>query len=274
MKERDYLESMESHEAKAQFYRWFGVWERPAMGFAQIESALSQDFVFTASNGDTLDKAGMEVALSERNMGELRSHRVARVSVTETSETEVTLTARVLFQLLDIEDRLTSGMRHYEVKLECKGKASLPLMKSVTVTKSEPVDSEIFEDTFPDNRSQSCFYYWLSMVENPDLRKAKIADLLDDGFLINTLGGERIRSIPEAMDWLNKRDYRQVAVFPLSTRLRQVDAKYYGISSDYDFRGMKSDGQEKAEYLHCDWVLLDSGEDFTKLKELHFSKLR
>lgn len=272
MTETEIRNGYKEHAAKAQFYRWFQIYERPEGGIGNALNILSPDVRVTSSLGTANGHEEYSARVQQLPETWQNSHRVITSKVTQGADGTLNLDATILYQNLGmLEDGATRQAElSYAVTLAPQ-QDSLPLLKSVEITPVKEVPGEDYIDAYPENRMRSLVHAWLTLIEDPARNPEPVRELLADGFSLNLSSGA-ITDFEGFKAWLAGPASQVAASTHLldNFSVSETGEGLYEVKADFDWAGLLPDGTELvAKTRHAWTVTNDVSERFARIKTMN-----
>ncbi len=260
--------TLESHLAKAQYYRWYQLYERP-MNEQRITNQMDlfvDDVVIESAAGIMKGKENYPKRLGAYE-GWKNAHHVQNVSLVTGKEGKSQVVADIRYQNIQLDGKKASYTLDYVMEFEDISNELPKLAKVIIKPTGETKDT--FEDAYPNNRINSLMYYWLSNMEQLDGNVKPFEELLTDDFELN-FSTAPIKSIQELETWLNgtPKQLSQSSHHPENLSVKTINDTTFEVSVAFDWYGIAKNGQKmKAKTLHK-WVVIDdSNERFARIKK-------
>ncbi|MER7959680.1 hypothetical protein [Streptomyces sp. NPDC096030] len=265
-----YRQSRRYHAAKAQFHRWFQLYERPRtpeLVERQLQMFADRFEIVTAGGATVRTREGYRNGIGRYGSEDRHGHRVQRVTVEEFGFHFLSLQADVLYQYRGAAGAVTGAHVSYECELT--GSADFePLFTRLRITPVGSTSGGEFIDTYPANRALALVYRWLSLVEEPSLGVGPFSELLapDNEFSLR-FGSAPITDRRAVAAWLQASSQRvatsrhTVAAFSAT----ETEPGKYMVSMDFDWHGTDAGDHPRSGRVHHEWTLVDTGERYCRI---------
>ncbi len=264
------------HLIKAQFYRWFQVYERP-VNVPRIESQLEllvdEIIIDNPLSGERRGKAACAEALLLLTNSK-NAHHVSDICIIVQDEAKALLTATVHYQNIRPDNERFSYAISYSVIVDINGK-NLPFLSKVTIQPIEQTQ-EIFEDTYPTNRVKSLIHYWLALVERLESDPEPFCELLADQFQLNFPSG-LLTSKQDLETWILKSStqLRLSAHIVDFCHVEVVSENEYRAVFECSWKGITLDGKQLTAVTRHTWdILNDPDVRFSQIKSAYVEAIQ
>lgn len=264
---RSYLE----HGAKAQFYRWFQVYERPEGGIENALDLLDEDFHVKSGLGEAKGHDQYRERVQSLPKTWQNAHRVSDIEVSIPEEGEIGLTAKVTYQNKGLlpDNQVREATLSYEAGFAA-GETLLRPLGMVVISQEDERVADEFIDTYPVNRVLSLMHYWLGIIEDPKRDAEPFKEILADDFELNFSSGA-ITTHEGLAEWLagpgsqvaaSQHTVRNFEVTTLDDGTMKADA-------DFDWIGVLPNGALITAKTRHSWeVVNDVEERFARIRKV------
>lgn len=272
-----FQKTIDDHLAKAQFYRWYQLYERPITN-NRVQNQLDildNDIIITSAAGQQKGKQGYPARLALFKGWE-NAHHVQSVEVTSIGDGSYKLTANIEYQNIKPNGEKNSYRLNYDTRLQDTD-SLLPQFTEITI-KPTGVSDLTFEDAYPTNRALSLMHYFLALMEKLDGNVAPFKELLAPEFAFNfSSANNNIQTVEALSAWLNTvpSQLKQSSHYPENFSVTVTKEGQYLVSVDFDWYGItKSDQKMTAKTRHS-WVIIDNPEErFARLKSINVEAIK
>jgi len=268
------MKTLQSHLAKAQYYRWYQLYERPITD-ARIKNQLellADDIFLQSAAGEMRGKETYPDRLKVYE-GWQNAHHVQEITIKEQSEGFLQLQASIRYQNIKPNGEKASYTITYIIDFE-KFEHSLPQFKTVKISPTGETN-DLFRDAYPKNRTKALLHYWLANMELCNGDVSPFVALLTADFELNFTSG-KITSIDHFSTWLNgaPKQMKESNHYPENFEIHVIDQNTYEITVEFDWNGITLDDKKmKARTAH-QWIIVDNTEDrFAKIKTMNVTPL-
>ncbi len=265
----------QSHLAKAQYYRWYQLYERP-MNEVRINNQMDMfmdDIVIESSAGTMTGKESYPERLTAYK-GWKNAHHVQNVAITTGKNGKTQIIADIKYQNIRPDGKKASYTIDYLVDLEINLE-ELPKLSKVSIKPTGETE-DTFKDAYPNNRVNSLIYYWLANMEQLDGNVKPFEELLTNDFELNFSTSSQITTIKQLETWLNgtPKQLKQSSHHPENLIIKVIDENTFEVLVAFDWYGIAKNGQKmKAKTLHK-WIVEDNAnERFARIKKAHVSQI-
>lgn len=266
--------TLKSHLAKAQYYRWYQLYERPINEerTANQMDLFIDDVIIESSGGTMKGKENYPERLGAYK-GWKNAHHVQNVSLNTDKDGKSQIIADIRYQNIQPDGTKASYTLDYVMEFE-ELSNKLPKLAKVVIKPTGETEDE-FKDAYPDNRINSLVYYWLSNMEQLDGNVKPFEELLTSDFKLNFSTGV-IESIEGFETWLNgtPKQLSQSSHHPEDLKIDVIDDTTYKVSVTFDWYGIAKNGQKmKVKTLHK-WTVIDNpNERFARIKNIDVEQI-
>ncbi len=265
----------QSHLAKAQYYRWYQLYERP-MNEARIANQMDlfmDTIVIESAAGTMKGKENYPERLTVYK-GWKNAHHVQNVAVTTHENGKTQIIADIKYQNIKPDGKKASYTIDYVMEVENNLKA-LPKLSKVSIkTKGETQDS--FKDAYPNNRVNSLMYYWIANMEQLDGNVKPFEELLTKEFELNFSTSSQIKTLSELEIWLNEtpKQLIQSSHYPENLIIKVIDENTFEVSVAFDWYAIAKNGQKMKAKTQHKWIVIDNpNERFARIKKADVSQI-
>jgi hypothetical protein len=276
MTEDDIRTSYRKHAALAQFYRWYQLYENPAVPLANQLEILAPDVVVRSGLGEARGHDAYSARIAQLPKTWNNAHWVTSTVVTPLADGGTRLEAGVTY--------LNEGMKPgiirsadltYRMQLGA-GAPLLPQFQIIEIQQNSETTAPTFTVAYPDNRARSLVHDWLASIENPARDIAPFREILADGFLLNFSSGP-IHDFSGLEAW-----YRGPGSAVAASAHLLKDFSCEGLSDGewrvrfaFDWDGILPDGTRlEAETRHIWLVQDDPQKRFAQIKRIDVELVR
>ncbi|WP_338674267.1 hypothetical protein V1460_15290 [Streptomyces sp. SCSIO 30461] len=271
-----YRSSRRTHAAKAQFYRWFQLYERLHERSCLVDRVERQLQIFAdrfeieAADGRAITtRDAYRDGVDSYSPTERHAHHVSSVTVTELGTDRLKLDAQATYQRIDASGETTGAQIRYEGELI--GSVDFePLFTRLAMKVAERTQGSEFIDAYPTNRALSVVHRFLYLVDAPEHGVYGFDEILaPDGELDLVLAFREVRDRRELAQWL--RESSQLVATGTSQHsvenLHVVSAQddLYTIGMDFDWHGNTRADDLMTARLRYEWTLQDTGERYCRI---------
>jgi len=266
----------QSHLVKAQFYRWYQLYERPindARTTNQLD-ILDDNIIITTTAGQQKGKSGYPERLTAYK-GWRNAHHVQTVNVIETSPNVYQLTASIQYQNIKPDGVKSSYSIDYDTKL-MDSNLLLPRFTDISIKPTGETSLD-FEDAYPKNRMLSLVHYWAALMEQLDGNVEPFKELLAPHFTLNfSSENNKIDSIDDLSTWLNgaplqlKQSSHHIENFSVV----ETKENHFTVNVDFDWYGITKADQRMAARTRHTWTVIDNPDErFAKVQNVNVEAL-
>ncbi|USD66976.1 hypothetical protein [Vibrio sp. SCSIO 43136] len=262
-----------THLAKAQYYRWFQLYERD-LSQLRIENQLdilSDDIQVKSGAGHRSGKQAYTQALS-MYQGWQNAHHVEQIEVMDSSD-GLRLSAAIEYQGIKPNGERNAYQVEYQALL-AQGEGTLPRFSSIELAPTGKRDVK-FVDAYPENRARSLTHYWLGLIEKLDGNIEPFKEILADEFEIN-FPSQTITSLGQFEQW-SQGIPSQIA---LSTHyidafdVSVIGPDQYQIVMEFDWYGVTKDDQKLRYRTKHTWQIVDDiNQRFARITKIDVEAL-
>ncbi len=264
-----------SHSAKAQYYRWYQLYERP-MNKERIANQMDlfTDDLIIENAVDTLKGKENYPARLTVYEGWKNAHHVQNVSFVTNSDGSNEIVADIRYQNIQPDGKKASYTLDYIMKLDSTTK-ELPKLAKVII-KPTGVTEDEFKDSYSTNRVNSLMYCWLAYVERLDGNVTPFKELLTEDFELNFSTSSQIKTIEQLEGWLNgtPKQLSQSSHYPENITIKEINEHTFELSVVFDWYGIAKNGQKMKVKTSHKWIIIDDiNERFAKIKKIDVSQI-
>ncbi|MFT2111770.1 hypothetical protein [Marinomonas sp. 2405UD68-3] len=266
----------QSHLVKAQFYRWYQLYERP-MNKTRIENQmdiLAKGIMITSAAGQVKGKENYHERVKVFT-GWKNAHHVQAVNVIETSPTEYQLTASIQYQNIKPDGEKSSYSIDYDTRLIASN-SLLPTFAEINI---KPTGTTMldFEDAYPENRMLSLVHYWAALMEQLDGNVEPFKELLTPNFTLNFSSvNNKINSIDALSKWLNGAplQLKQSSHHLENFSVVETEENHFTVNVDFDWYGITKTDQKMVAKTRHTWAVIDNPDErFARVQNIHVETL-
>lgn len=246
------------HAVKAQFHRWFQIYERPDGGIENALDVLSGDISVTSGLG--VAKGHEEYARRVQQLPDSwkNAHAADNAQVSFGPDGAAQITADVTYTNVGIlED---GGVRQaklgYALEFASIKEALLPKLSKVVITQNSDGVADSWVDAYPENRTRSLVHHYLAIIEDPARDPEPMRELLADGFSLNFSSGA-ITDFDGFKAWLAGPASQVAASTHVISDYQAVETSEgtFEIAMVFDWAGLLPDGTELVAKTRHNWVV-------------------
>lgn len=259
------------HAAKAQFHRWYQVYERSSGGIENALDILTDDVNVKSGLGEANGHEDYATRVQGLPDTWKNAHFPSEIDVTVNDDGTMALVADVTYlnEGLLPDGAVRTADLTYTVNL-APSEGVLPKLSTVLIEQNSDGTAETFEDAYALNRSLSLVHYWLALIEDPSRNPDPVSEILADEFSLNFSSGA-ITDFDGFKAWLAGPG-SQVAAS--THKIENFSAMASGdglfdISMEFDWNGLLPDGTELVARTRHTWTATnDVTERFARIKSV------
>ncbi len=265
----------QSHLAKAQYYRWYQLYERPMneLRIANQMDMFIDTIVIKSAAGVMKGKENYPERLTAYK-GWKNAHHVQNVKVITNEEGQTQIIADIKYQNIQPDGKKGSYTIDYLIDVENNLK-ELPKLLKVSI-KPTGETQDIFKDAYPNNRVNSLMYYWIANMEQLDGNVKPFKELLTEEFQLNFSTSSKINNLSELETWLNgtPTQLTQSSHHPENLHIKVIDEKTFEVSVAFDWYAIAKNGQKMKAKTQHKWIVIDNpNEKFARIKKADVSQI-
>ncbi|MGW2207193.1 hypothetical protein [Streptomyces sp. NPDC001774] len=257
------------HSAKAQFHRWFQLYERPRtpdLAERQLQLLADHFEIVTVAGDPVRTREGYRERIMAHGPEDRYGHRVKRVTVEEFGFYFLRMRAEVHSQHLGPSGMVTGT--HMVCDGELTGSVDFePLFTRLKFTPIGITRDEELIDTYPENRARALVHRWLSLNEEPSLGAYAYDELIaPDGEFTLMFGTAPLTDRCSVAAWLQSLAQRLATGRHVVEAFRMTEVRdgKYTIGMDIDCRG-SAESDPMAGRVRHEWTLLDTAERYCRI---------
>ncbi|WP_162787262.1 hypothetical protein [Notoacmeibacter marinus] len=269
MTKDDIRRGYQEHAAKAQYHRWFQLYERPEGGIDNALDILSDEVIVQSGLGTA--RGHGEYADRVKQLPETwrNAHHVQSIDISHGDNGAMTMEATIVYQNKGMmsDGAVREADLGYTVQF-APDEGVLPLITDVTIEQKSERKTESFEDAYTDNRMLSLAHYWLALIEDPARDPEPAREILADDFSLNFSSGA-ITDFDGFKAWLAGPGSQVAAsTHEISNfEAEKTGDETYAVSMDFDWSGILPDGSEMVAKTRHNWTVVnDVTERFARIK--------
>jgi len=265
-----------SHLAKAQYYRWYQLYERPMNEFRIVNQMdmFTDNITIKSTAGTMVGKENYPERLGVYK-GWKNAHHVQNIEVITGDDGKTQIKADIKYQNIQPDGKKGSYTIDYLMNLENDLNGILPKLSEVVITPTGET-KDTFEDAYPNNRVNSLMYYWLANMEKLDGNVKPFEELLTNDFELNFSTSSQIKTLADLETWLNgtPKQLTQSSHHPENLIIKSIGENVFKISVAFDWYGIAKNGQKMKAKTQHEWVVVDNpNERFARIKKADVSQI-
>lgn len=264
---KGYLE----HAVKAQFHRWFQIYERPEGGVPNALDILTDDATVVSGLGTANGHDEYAARVAQLPDTWRNAHVLSALDITHGTDGAMTLSAEITYQNQGLlpEGAVREAELTYTVGL-VGGETVLPKLSTVKIDQSSETTTEVFVDAYAENRLRSLVHYWLALIEDPSRDPEPVREILADGFTLNFSSGA-ITDFDGFKAWLAGPGSQVAASTHVisNSSAKTLKDDEFQLAVDFAWFGIAPDGTEFVAKTRHSWTVSNNvTERFARIKTL------
>jgi hypothetical protein len=264
-----------AHFVKAQYYRWYQLYERP-MNEKRIANQLDlllEDFTLQSAAGVTKGHDDYTGKL-DAYKGWKNAHHVQNVTFKKDSAGTHQLIADIRYQNIKPDGEKAAYAINYVVDFENVNKA-LKKIANIDLKATGVIEDE-YVDAYPKNRMMSLMHYWIANVEQLDGNVTPFKEILTDDFSLNLSATTKLNSFEDLQSWINTaaQQLKQGSHHVEDLNVKSLGDNQYEVNIIFDWYGITKTDDNMTMKTQHKWLVIDNPDErFARIKSMDVSKL-